>query len=539
MERKAQRLVIAAAASLLGCGTTVEPSYVTSIQDTIVGMDLNTKQPKTSPTTIATTALLIPNGLTSGATIFFQSDGTFAPTHSGGPEPIAKVYIEVEGPTSAPTTVTVSNEAVIDWRHSAAPVQHSFNLIGARTLMPGLYAVRLMAVPVSAREDKGLIFPFAVKQASLAVMRPRATVEQKAPLPQPGFVPTSTQFGNTGRLPDCLEAFTDEPHINNVTACAPDAMLDHIELTGLMHIAPFDPKRPWIVLASGTSYLTDPNRFGDAMWGLFVNNRHCGDQFSTWTVNDLQANSEPTAPMFVQGYFSQMPCRGPDVVETNCACPEMNPQPSPSSTFTVSLDVTKFPLHLAQKTYAGPGINPVIYGVQPGAQMVVLTADASQVQGSASQVQGSAPRGKDINSAVDSMTMQLTVPRALATGQIVIPPSHNGVVFFTAKSRHMGMGLNESGAFTLWIEIREGFSPPHVCDLTPPPLHSSPLAVQPTVNDSQRTLSASYLSVGNERLPPGNYSVTACGYADGNFKNQVVMTADVPLIWFDGDGTPR
>jgi hypothetical protein len=514
----------------IGCITFIEPAYQKLGSDLTVDVQLTvdpqTQKPVAKPKPILILAVVIPPG--PDRTLFVEADGSFFPGDVGpsGRAAIAKVFIELVNADTG-VTETVSNEALIDWSQSNHPVQHSFNVLGAPTKKPGTYSVRLMAVPL---QDAFQSFS-ALKvsgDTSLAVMAPRAkTVEH----PLQADSPTDAPDFNFGAhyLPDNFSS----------PITLPDDIVEHRAL--LSHDLDLTvDARPWTVLASGTSYLPTNNGnanrpIGDAMWGLYVDGFNCGNAVSTWTVNDLQENSEYFAPMFVQGFFDTIPCR------TSTKFDYGPPRPLPTGNqHSITLDATKFPLHASQPN------NRVQYRVTGGARMVVLSG--------VTPVQGSASKAQDINSAVESMVADnLLVVPVIPIGRdlelavtnpakpIHIPLDHNGVVFFTAKTRMMGFTSDEAGQFSLWIEICEldAAGAPVDCHRT------SPHAIQKTVgSDSQRTLSASYLATGEDRLTPGkNYRATAKGRAEPfpgyetlAYKN-AVMLIDVPLIWFDGEGT--
>jgi hypothetical protein len=229
--------------------------------------------------------------------------------------------------------------------------------------------------------------------------------------------------------------------------------------------------------------------------------------------------------MFLQGYFSTLPCR-----------PDVNQVPP----FTVQLDASKFPF----PSFI-PQLNKVVFSVAAHTSLVLLTGDTS--------VQGSAGTAHYMNDAVENTSfLPIGRPVVLATGVVHLPPGHNGVVFFTAKSRNMGVDFlraGEAGSFSLWLEIADNTTPGVTpCNPQFYPLHKSLVAEQPAINDSQRTLSVSYMTWGDNVLAADqDYVVSVCGQANSalsagfvglsNFAS-AVMTLDVPLIWFDADGSP-
>src|SRR6266508_2184259 len=72
-------------------------------------------------------------------TVFFESDGTFAPAVSNS---AASVFIRVDG-------TRVSNVSTVDWRRSVEPVRHSFNAVGVASLVSGRHTVALVGQPLA------------------------------------------------------------------------------------------------------------------------------------------------------------------------------------------------------------------------------------------------------------------------------------------------------------------------------------------------------------------------------------------------------
>jgi hypothetical protein len=569
MDRARRSLLICVAWSSIGCATTIEPSYVTATSEQLVGWDATAKRPTTATTEILRAYVFVPQTVSAGRRILLQSDGSYEPAYDTNDKSAANVYIEMQELTNGSIANKVSNDARTDWSFDNRLTTHSFNVIGAPLVTPGKdYLVRVLAE--AAIGANGHLAPFKVSaNASLAVMAPRATAnveEQALTADDPGDA-NGYGFSNVGFLPDD-QAFLRAGSEPRSAIVLRDDVYPHIPVLGLSHDGAFVSGEPWIVLASGSSYIAAPAQPGDAMWGLFVDGYDCGNQYSTWTVNDLQtgsdARSEAQAPMYLQGYFDSLPCRTNTTlladVHYPISCP-IDPRPpekpgpvKQGPIHRVTLEAIRFPLHCGQIGVNNtPVSNNVTFRVAKGARMVFLSGGM--------QVRGSASFGHDVNSAVDTFTVvnatpdpsvQPAPPRAppaeivLAKTSLTIPANHNGVVFFTAKTRNFGHTGDESGSYSMWIEICEPDAKAVSCARV---LQTSPRSIQVTaLSDSQRTLSASYLTTQSNRLVAGKtYVVQVKGRVDlprtsdntptttGSYKI-AELAADVPLIWFDGEG---
>jgi hypothetical protein len=109
----------------------------------------------------------------------------------------------------------------------------------------------------------------------------------------------------------------------------------------------------------------------------------------------------------------------------------------------------------------------------------------------------------------------------LASQTINIPDHHSGVVMFAAKSRVQGDQTDAGGIIQMWLTVDGA------------PRGSVGLQqIKAPSGDSQRTISASYLAAGSNRLTPGSHTIQVYGRAEGSFIH-IVLLRDVPLIWFD------
>jgi hypothetical protein len=270
--------------------------------------------------------------------------------------------------------------------------------------------------------------------------------------------------------------------------------LPHAQLIALRA----DVTRPTVALASGTGRRAAHD--GDGMLGIYLDGEHPGPASSLWTVNDLCTCAEVEGPLFSHALLT-----GGD------------------RSSSVSLDATEFPW-----VGSPPREDPAIFTVQPSATLVVLNSGMALVGAAKSLLQffpddaGTVSDGWCIGSSsawpgcppVSSNVM-------LARTTISVPTGHPGVVMLLAKTRVSGDDSDPGGTARLWITV-DG------------KLRGS-VGVQQLLapfSVSGRTISASYLAAGNERLRPGKHIVRVYGRADGTFIHLVYMR-DLPLLWFD------
>ncbi len=195
--------------------------------------------------------------LSSPEWVYVQSDGRYFP-HTGF---AANISISINGQS-------VSNDAVIDWRASTNPQQHSFNVIGASLLPAGSHTVQLMAHPLS-----GSFYVGAGSHLSILV-RPATTVRVSSLSSDAGPFDFTTANLSPG-------------------SPAPSSPLLSHEMT--------PSNQPLIALASGRAYAYA--NYGDAMFGLYLNGANAGNDESLWSVNDLWTGAETQAPLSTHAYF--------------------------------------------------------------------------------------------------------------------------------------------------------------------------------------------------------------------------------------------
>jgi hypothetical protein len=260
-----------------------------------------------------------------------------------------------------------------------------------------------------------------------------------------------------------------------------------------------DATRPTIAIASATGRRVGHD--GDGMLGIYLDGGHPGPASSLWTVNDICTCAEVEAPMFTHALL-----RGGN------------------RNSSVSLDATEFPWTLPPPARE----DPAIFSVRPSATLVVLNGGMQLVGAARSLLQsfpdsvGTVSDGWCIGSSSGwPGCPSVGTDVLLAQATIAVPAGHPGVVMLLAKTRVQGDDSDRGGNARLWLTV-DGKSRGSV--------GVQQLAAPFSV--SQRTIAASYLAAGRERLTPGTHVVRLYGRAEGSFIHLVYLR-DLPLLWFD------
>jgi hypothetical protein len=237
---------------------------------------------------------------------------------------------------------------------------------------------------------------------------------------------------------------------------------------------------------------------GDAMIGIYRNAAHPGPAASLWSVNDICTCAEPEGPLFAQAFLGAGRKRS-----------------------VVSLDASEFPW------WTSLGENPASYSVEPGARLIVL--NGLRVAGRARALADGYPDTRGTATDFWCLASDVGWPGCAATGTDVlvaqgtlqVGQSAPGVIFFAAESRVQADNADAGGSVSMWLTVdgaRRGST--GVQELRAPS------------SVSERTIAASYLSAGPERLRPGRHVVRLYARADGSFIH-VSLVRDLPLVWFD------
>lgn len=326
--------------------------------------------------------------LKRAATVLLHSDGTFAPRTL---DAAAKVYVRVGGRP-------VGNESSIDWRGSAVPVRHSFNVVGAVRLGVGTHKVKLVGEAVAGTFSVG-------RSSNLSV-----------------FVSPARRVA-TSRLGGIAGPFD----LTSLDLTGNE--LPHMPLVSLTA----DVRKTTVALASGATRVASHD--GDSMLGIYLDGRHPGPQSSVWTVNDTCQCAEVEGPVFAHAFLA-----------------------GGKRASTVSLDATEFPWR--SRAPFSQSDNPAVYTVRPTAALTVLSGGL-QVVGAGTPVLSGFPDQAGTAWDFACVGATRPWPQCpdtgsnvlVSVGSFVIPRGHPGVVMIAAKARVQGDAADPGGSVALWITV--------------------------------------------------------------------------------------
>ncbi|MBL4848463.1 MAG: hypothetical protein JKY65_23325 [Planctomycetes bacterium] len=391
--------------------------------------------------------------------VLLHSDGRVFASASGSS---ATVQIHVNGRP-------VGTRGVIDWRGSRSPVQYGINALAAELLPAGEHTVSLVG------QAEAGAFTFGAGGNLSALVRPAEHVQ------------ASTLSRDSSRLSFATRGLGFEK-LGYLNRLPHRALLTHT----------LRPQRGEALFALASGHVFhNRRRYGDAMWGLFLDGRwDFADRGvrTNMSVTDIWDGASLRASLFSQAYVEGSRFDGSPRTLSLDACEfPWSPNREPELEFQVGATSGLVTLHGGMQV---AGTAPVLPQFEQGDYIVVGGSRTPQ----------RAPLGQ---------------PRLLAQGALSVPAGHDGVVFLTAKARVQGDSSDPGGTVTLWIEI-DG-------------VRRGCIAVQQLrspASVSQRTISASYLAAGQERLRPGAHVVRLYARAVGDFKHLSVHN-DCGVIFFD------
>lgn len=236
---------------------------------------------------------------------------------------------------------------------------------------------------------------------------------------------------------------------------------------------------------------------GDAAVGIYRNNQCQNTSEATWGVNDLYRGAEYQAPMYSHAYHTNI---------TNSK---------------ISFEATELVFNSEPNFFE----DPACYRVGSSTRMVSIWGMSLAGKIATDNAPCSTYRWFCIgdNQGSWSGCPIMNTESIVASKTINIPQGHNGIIFFSAKSRIQGNRLNTSGeSATFYFGIKiDG-------------VKVGTVGVQKVISpyvESSRSITASYLSAPNT-LSPGNHTVQVYARAQGNIK-WALITKDLPLIYFD------
>ncbi|MBV8363929.1 MAG: hypothetical protein JO193_05135 [Candidatus Eremiobacteraeota bacterium] len=253
--------------------------------------------------------------------------------------------------------------------------------------------------------------------------------------------------------------------------------------------------QPVVAALSGRTYNGGYNCcYGDPLWNISIDGQAERNAYSDWTDNDIFTGAELQAPMFSHAYFDGLA----------------------SGYHTLSADASALP-------YTPPLVDTVQYRIGAGTQLIVLWGGMA-VSGRGTLVNDQYHRLDYIcvgSSSGSPGCPSVNTDVTIATFSITVPSTDSGVVFLTAKSRVQGDSSDAGGTVSFWIDV-DG-------------VERGSLGVQQLQypnSVSTRTISASYLATGANRLAAGNHQISVHAKVTGSFVH-LSLTKDLPLIWFD------
>jgi hypothetical protein len=266
---------------------------------------------------------------------------------------------------------------------------------------------------------------------------------------------------------------------------APHAPL--VSLTG-------NKRGPTIALGSASTRKAAHD--GDAMLGIYLDHQHPGPDASLWSVNDTCTCAEAEGPLYTHALLTGR------------------------ESSTVSLDAAEFPWDF--------GEDPAIFVVRPTATLVTLSGGMRIARRAPAIIPGFPDEAGTVWQFVcvgSDVAWPGCPPVAahvlIAADRFRVARPGRDVVMFTAKTRVQADQADAGGTLTMWLTLdgrRVGSTA--VQQLR------APFSV------SERTLAASYLAAGGERLKSGWHTVRLFAQADGSFIH-VTTVRDLPLLIFD------
>lgn len=375
--------------------------------------------------------------LTAWTQVFFEADGRFFPHLSYG---LATMEIRKDGSR-------ISNASILDFR-TIHPMQHAFNCIAQTWVAPGTHTIQLVGYNHPSVQG-GMFYVGATTNLSVVV--------------NPSTEGTNLAIAN------------DSGEINVATlGFHPPGPLAFVTVLSAAYTA---SAAPIVLLSSGRVF--DPlNKYGDALWGTYINGACPSNAQQQWSVNDLSLGSETHTPMFGQALYSN------------------------SGTVTIQLAATELP-------YESQGIeNPVEYLVGSTTTLVALSGNIP-IHGGAAQV----PSG---NCAPNTYVGAGLASQNFWTTSFTVSSGQNGNVMFLAKTRVGDCTDSGPGEVKLQLVLDGNFV--------------GSVGVQDFFQNETchgRTIGASYLAL---HLSPGTHMIS------GNVKTtglpNLAASGDLGLIFF-------
>ncbi len=431
--------------------------------------------PGTAPTVVLTRSFT----LTAATRVLAVADGRHFPVDA----PAATLRIRFDGDESS------SSVSVTDWGSSQRPVMHGFNVIADAWLEAGPHTVDLLA---SAHPSRPGRFRVGSGSGLSLLVQPLSQLQTSA-LPGASANINLTTYAPTQGI-DINEGDADrplQPLLVQTLRNPGSRLLDVVTLAG---------GRGFHACNSGV----DDGR-GDALLGLQADGVCQSTHTASWSVNDIDPDAEMQAPLMLHGVQRLLPGQQRTLTLVG-------------SELAFGSDQIGSP--------SGPHENGVCWGLG-SARM--LSASGGGVTGAAS----SGPERLCSTYTWRCVATTINAPDCPAAGtdvviasaQVQIPPGHDGIVLFNARTRIQAG--NSDSQTTALLGIRVDGQPMAAFGMQ---------QLAAGAAQASRTLSASYLSAPDSpagTLAVGSHLVEVTINLSGTNLAHPSVPTDLALTWFD------
>ncbi len=425
----------------------------------------------TTPTVVASRTIV----LSRTTRIVAVADGRHFPVDA----PAAAVRIRIDGDES------MSSVAVTDWGSTQRPVMHAFNVLADATLGAGVHVIELVA---SAHPTRPGRFRIGAGSGLSLLVQPHSQILSSA-LSGPSENFQVTTYAPEQNI-DIREGAPDRPLLPVLTQSLRNQGSRTLDV---------------ITLASGRAFHACDSGIdgghGDALLGLRADGICQSTHSASWSVNDIDPNAELQAPVMLHGVHRLLPGQ--------------------QRSLTLVASELAF-----GSDFPGAHENGVCWGLG-SARM--LSASGGGVFGSAVSGPAQACSTYTWRCVASTIGAPLCPPPSttvvLASAQVYIPPGHDGIVLFNARTRIQGD--NADTLTSALLGIRVNGEP--VAAIGMQQLAAGAAA-------ASRTLSASYLSAVNApggTLGLGLHVVEVTIEVSGSSLRHVSVPNELALTWFD------
>lgn len=406
--------------------------------------------------------------------VLVVADGRYFPIDA----PAGSVRIAINGSEAH------SSYAINDWGSAEkdASAQHSFNAIAHAVLQPGVHTFTLRAGAHPSRPGR---FVVGSHSGLSVILNPGENTVVSAMAGESAVIDVTTYAPPAVNV---IEGSTNRPSVevlrNVVANTAPTARL----------VAS---------LASARAFNACPG-YGDSLAAIYQDGMCPHTDTASWSVNDIDPGAELQAPMFSHALHAV----------------------GPNASTNISFRASELSFGSDQASVQGSAWENEVCYKMGSARLVSVVG--GQVIGSAggNGAYCSTYTWRCVASTVGTSGCPAAgTDSVIASRYIDIPANHDGIVFFSAKTRIQGDQADGYMTAGLGIKING--------------VKRGTLGVQqirPGYGVASRTLSASYLSApgaDSAVLPPGRHLVEVYMNVTGSPIKHVAVPSDVALVYFD------